>query len=223
MISTSKLAQMIDHTNVRGDATEEDIGTLCSEAMMYNFSCACVTPTNVILAKKLLTGCDVGVCVVVGFPLGVQTPKTKAFETMEAVSQGASQIDMVMNIGGLKSGREELVREDIQGVVEAASGKTVKVILETALLTDEEKIKACLIAKKADADFVKTSTGFGGLSGATVDDVALMRRTVGTKMGVKASGGIRDLKTALAMIDAGATKIGTSTSVQIIEESLKIQ
>lgn len=223
MISTSKLAQMIDHTNVKGDATEKDINTLCSEARRYDFSCVCVTPTNVILARKLLTGCDVGVCAVVGFPLGVQTPKTKAFETMEAISRGASEIDMVMNIGGLKSGREELVREDIQGVVEAASGKTVKVILETALLTDEEKIKSCLIAKKAGANFVKTSTGFGGLSGATVEDVTLMRRTVGTEMGVKASGGIRDLKTARAMIDAGATKIGTSTGVQIMEEGLKMQ
>lgn len=188
MISTVKLAQMIDHTNVKGDATETDISTLCREARTYDFSCVCVTPTNVILARKLLTGCDVGVCAVVGFPLGVQTPKTKAFETMEAVSRGASEIDMVMNIGGLKSGREELVKDDIRGVVEAASGKIVKVILETALLTHEEKINACLIAKKAGADFVKTSTGFGGLSGATVEDVALMRRTIGTRMGVKASG-----------------------------------
>lgn len=221
MISTRKLAQMIDHTNVKGDATETDINTLCREAKMHNFSCVCVTPTNVLLARELLTGCDVGVCAVVGFPLGVQTPKTKAFETREVVSQGASEIDMVMNIGGLKSGREELVREDIQGVVEAAGGKIVKVILETALLTHEEKINVCLIAKKAGADFVKTSTGFGGLSGASVGDVALMRKTIGTKMGVKASGGIRDLKTALAMIDAGATKIGTSTGVQIIEEMIR--
>jgi deoxyribose-phosphate aldolase len=218
MIPPKEMAQMIDHTNVKGDATEEDIKKLCSEALHYNFACACVTPTNVKPARKILAGSDVGVCVVVGFPLGVQTPKTKAFETMEAVSKGASEIDMVMNIGGLKSGREELVKEDIQGVVEAAGGRTVKVILETALLTDEEKVNACLIAKNAGADFVKTSTGFGGLSGAIVEDVALMRKTVGPKMGVKASGGIRDLKTALAMIDAGATKIGTSSGVQIMEE-----
>ncbi len=221
MLSPQNLAKMIDHTNVRPDATEEAINKLCSEAKQYNFACACVTPTNVIIAKKLLRGSDVQVCAVIGFPLGVQTPKTKAFETMEAVSKGASEIDMVINIGGLKSGREELVKEDIEGVIEAAAGRTVKVILETALLTDDEKVKACLIAKKAGADFVKTSTAYGGLSGATVEDVTLMRKTVGPEMGIKAAGGIRDLKTALEMIDAGATKIGTSTGVQIMQELLK--
>jgi deoxyribose-phosphate aldolase len=137
---------------------------------------------------------------------------------MEVVSKGASEIDMVMNIGGLKSDREELVKEDIQGVVKSAGDKIVKVILETALLTDEEKIRACVIAKKAGVDFVKTSTGFGGLSGATVEDVSLMRKTVGSKMGIKAAGGIRNLKTALAMINVGATRIGTSTGVQIMED-----
>jgi deoxyribose-phosphate aldolase len=218
MISVEELAQMIDHTNVKGNATEEDIKKLCSEALEYNFASACVTPTNVVLTHKLLRNSDVNVCVVVGFPLGVQTPKTKAFEVMEAVSKGASEIDMVMNIGGLKSGREELVRSDIQDVVEAASGRTVKVILETALLTYEEKVKACLIAEKSGADFVKTSTGFGGLSGATVEDVTLMRKTVGSKMGVKAAGGIRDMETTLAMINAGANRIGTSTGVQIMKE-----
>lgn len=223
MISPEKMAKMIDHTNVKGDATQEDIKKLCSEARRYDFACVCVTPTNVVLARKLLRGSHVGVCAVVGFPLGVQTPKTKAFEAMEAVSKGASEIDMVMNVGGLKSGREELVKEDISGVVEAvangnADARIVKVILETALLTDKEKVKACLIAKNAGADFVKTSTGFGGLSGATVEDVALMRKTVGPEMGIKAAGCIRDLKTALAMIEAGATKIGTSTGVQIMEE-----
>jgi deoxyribose-phosphate aldolase len=221
MLLPQQLAKMIDHTNIKPDATEESINKLCSEAKQYNFACACVTPTNVILAKKLLRGSDVQVCAVVGFPLGVQTPKTKAFETMETVSKGASEIDMVMNIGGLKSGREELVKWDIEGVVEAAAGRTVKVILETALLTDDEKVRACLIAKKAGADFVKTSTAYGGLSGATVEDVTLMRKTVGSEMGIKAAGGIRDLKTALEMIDAGATKIGTSTGVQIMEELLK--
>ena len=221
MLSPTELARMIDHTNVKPDATEEDINKLCSEAKQYNFACACVTPTNVIIAKKLLQGSDVQVCAVVGFPLGVQTPKTKAFETMEAVSKGASEIDMVINIGALKSGREELVKEDIDGVVEAAAGRTVKVILETALLTDHEKVRACLIAKKAGADFVKTSTAYGGLAGATVEDVTLMRKTVGPEMGIKAAGGIRNLKTALEMIDAGATKIGTSTGVQIMEELLK--
>ena len=218
MISPEELARMIDHTNVKGDATEDDIKQLCSEALKYNFASACVTPTNVVLTRKLLKYSDVKVCAVVGFPLGVQTPKTKAFEAMEVVSQGASEIDMVINIGGLKSNREELVIEDIQGVVESAGGKIVKVIIETALLNYDEKVKACLIAKKAGADFVKTSTGFGGLSGATVEDVTLMRKTVGSKMGVKAAGGIRDLNTALAMIDAGAARIGTSTGVQIMKD-----
>lgn len=218
MISKEEIAKMIDHTNVKGDATEDDIKKLCSEALQYNFASACVTPTNVVLTSKLLKYSDVKVCAVIGFPLGVQTPKTKAFEAMEVVSKGASEIDMVMNIGGLKSDREELVKEDIQGVVESAGDKIVKVILETALLTDEEKIRACVIAKKAGVDFVKTSTGFGGLSGATVEDVSLMRKTVGSKMGIKAAGGIRNLKTALAMINVGATRIGTSTGVQIMED-----
>jgi deoxyribose-phosphate aldolase len=218
MISNEEIAKMIDHTNVKGDATEDDIKKLCSEALQYNFASACVTPTNVVLTSKLLKYSDVKVCAVIGFPLGVQTPKTKAFEAMEVVSKGASEIDMVMNIGGLKSDREELVKEDIQGVVESAGDKIVKVILETALLTDEEKIRACVIAKKAGVDFVKTSTGFGGLSGATVEDVSLMRKTVGSKMGIKAAGGIRNLKTALAMINVGATRIGTSTGVQIMED-----
>jgi deoxyribose-phosphate aldolase len=218
MISNEEIAKMIDHTNVKGDATEDDIKKLCSEALQYNFASACVTPTNVVLTSKLLKYSDVKVCAVIGFPLGVQTPKTKAFEAMEVVSKGASEIDMVMNIGGLKSDREELVKEDIQGVVKSAGDKIVKVILETALLTDEEKIRACVIAKKAGVDFVKTSTGFGGLSGATVEDVSLMRKTVGSKMGIKAAGGIRNLKTALAMINVGATRIGTSTGVQIMED-----
>jgi deoxyribose-phosphate aldolase len=218
MISNEEIAKMIDHTNVKGDATEDDIKKLCSEALQYNFASACVTPTNVVLTSKLLKYSDVKVCAVIGFPLGVQTPKTKAFEAMEVVSKGASEIDMVMNIGGLKSDREELVKEDIQGVVESAGDKIVKVILETALLTDEEKIRACVIAKKAGADFVKTSTGFGGLSGATVEDVSLMRKTVGSKMGIKAAGGIRNLKTSLAIINVGATRIGTSTGVQIMED-----
>lgn len=209
---------MIDHTNVRADATEEDIQKLCREAVQYNFSCTCVTPTNTTIARKLLRDSDVGICVVVGFPLGVQTPKTKAFETMEAVAGGATEIDMVMNIGGLKSAREEMVKEDIMGVVHAAGGRTVKVILETALLTNEEKVLACNIAKKAGANFVKTSTGFGGHKGATVEDIILMNKIAGPEMSVKASGGIRDLKTVMDMINAGATKIGTSTGVQIMEE-----
>lgn len=218
MISAEKLAGMIDHTNVRGDATEEDIKKLCKEAEIYNFKNVCVTPTNVALAVQLLKDYNIGVCVVIGFPLGVQTRETKAFEAREAVMQGATELDMVMNIGFLKSGRDEMVREDIQGVVQAADDKIVKVILETALLTSEEKVRACNIAKEAGADYVKTSTAFGGLAGATVQDVMLLRKTVGTEMGVKASGGIRDLKTVLSMLDAGADRIGTSTGVQIMEE-----
>lgn len=216
-ISPSKLAQMIDHTNVRADATEGDVKRLCDEAKKYKFRCACVTPTNIILTINNLRETDVGVCVVIGFPLGIQTSKTKAFETREAVGQGASEIDMVMNIGQLKSGKDEVVELDIRNVVEAAQGKMVKVILETALLTYEEKVNAALIAQDAGADFVKTSTGFGGLTGATEEDVILLRKTVGKEMGVKASGGIRDLETALKMIEAGANRIGTSTGVQIIE------
>lgn len=217
MISAYELAQMIDHTNLRPDATEEDIKRLCHEALEYKFRCVCVNPTNVSLAVDNLKRSGVGVCAVVGFPLGIQTSKTKAFEAKEAVGQGASEIDMVMNVGYLKSGKDEMVGLDIQGVVEAAQGKVVKVILETALLTYDEKVNSCLIAQEAGADFVKTSTGFGGLAGATVEDVALMRKTVRKDMGVKASGGIRDLETALKMIDAGANRIGTSSGVQIMK------
>lgn len=217
MISAHKLAQMIDHTNLSPDATEEDIKRLCEEAKEYKFRCICVNPTNVPLAVDNLRGFDVSVCVVIGFPLGAQTSKIKAFEAKEAVQGSASELDMVMNIGHLKSGKEELVGKDIRGVVESAEGRIVKVILETALLTYQEKIKACLIAQQAGANFVKTSTGFGGLTGATVEDVKLLRETVGRDMGVKASGGIRDLETALKMMDAGANRIGTSSGVQIME------
>ena len=211
-----ELASLIDHTNVRADATENDIERLCREAVSYGFRCAVVTPTNVRLAAELLEGTDVTVCSVVGFPAGVSTPRVKALEASEAVEDGAGEVDMVMNIGAMKSGNRELVYRDISGVV-AAVGVPVKVILETAYLTDKEKVEACLISKEACAAFVKTSTAYGGLAGATVEDVMLMRKTVGDEMGVKASGGIRDLETALAMIDAGADRIGTSTGVQIIE------
>lgn len=218
MISYHKLAQKIDHTNLRADATEEDIKKLCDEAQYYNFKCVCVNPANVRLAVTNLKKSDVGVCVVVGFPLGAITSKSKAFITREAVQHGAMEIDMVMNIGQLKSGRNELVKKDIQGVVGAADGKLVKVILETALLINEEKIKASLLAKNAGADFVKTSTGFGGLTGATMEDVILLKKTVGKNMGIKASGGIKDLKAVLNMLNAGADRIGTSSSVQIMKE-----
>ena len=211
-----ELASLIDHTNVRADATRDDIERLCMEAIRYCFRCAVVTPTNVRLAAELIEGTDVTVCSVVGFPAGVSTPRVKALEASEAVENGAEEVDMVMNIGAMKSGDAGLVYSDIKGVVDAA-GAPVKVILETAYLTAEEKVEACLISKEAGAAFVKTSTAYGGLPGATVEDVMLMRKTVGDEMGVKASGGIRDLETALAMIDAGADRIGTSTGVQIIE------
>jgi deoxyribose-phosphate aldolase len=217
MISQEKLARMIDHTKVHPNTTEIDIKKLCAEAKNYGFGCACVTPKNVKLSYKLLESSEVKVAAVVGFPFGANTPRTKAFETHEAIENGASEIDMVLSIGDLKSGHDSEVREDIRGVVEASQCKVVKVILETGLLHREEKIRACLIADEAGADFVKTSTGFG-TGGATVEDVALLRNTVGPDMGVKASGGIRDLKTALAMIEAGAIRIGTSHGVRIMEE-----
>ena len=220
MISIEELAGMIDHTNVQRDATDADIQALCQEADGYDFNCVCVTPTQADLASELLQNSDTQVCVVIGFPFGVQTPRAKAFEAEEAVANGASELDMVMNIGALKSGHYPLVQADIAAVVGAARGHVVKVILETALLTRDEKIIACQLAREAGAHYVKTSTGFG-VSGATVEDVHLMRETVGLEMGVKAAGGIRDLETAMAMIDAGASKIGTSTGVQIMEELLE--
>lgn len=219
MISIEELAGMIDHTNVKRDATDEDIKVLCQEADDYDFSCVCVTPTHASLAWEILENSDTQVCVVIGFPFGVQTPHAKAFEAEEAVENGASELDMVMNIGALKSGHHSLVQADIASVVGAARGRVVKVILETALLTQEEKITSCQLAREAGAHYVKTSTGFG-VDGATVEDVKLMRETVGLQMGVKAAGGIRDLETAVAMINAGASKIGTSTGVQIMEDLL---
>ncbi|OPX57350.1 MAG: Deoxyribose-phosphate aldolase [Methanobacterium sp. PtaB.Bin024] len=219
-ISIEELAGMIDHTNVQRDTTDDDIKALCQEADNYDFNCVCVTPTQAALAWELLENSDTQVCVVIGFPFGVQTTHAKAFEAEEAVENGASELDMVMNIGALKSGHYPLVQSDIAAVVGAARGRIVKVILETALLTREEKISACQLARDAGAHYVKTSTGFG-VDGATTEDVRLMRETVGMQMGVKAAGGIRNLETALAMIDAGASKLGTSTGVQIMEDLLK--
>lgn len=217
MVTPHELARMIDHTNLRPEATREDIIKLCSEAEMYNFWCVCVNPTNVELAARKLSGTDVGVCTVVGFPLGAQTSKTKAYEARDAILKGASEVDMVLNIGLLKSGEKTRVDLDVHGVVQAAEGMIVKVIIETALLTQKEKVEAALIVEGAGADFVKTSTGFGGLAGATVEDVALLRETVINDMGVKASGGIRDLEAALKMMDAGANRIGTSSGVEIMK------
>ncbi len=211
------LAGMIDHTLLKADATEAQVRKLCDEALRYGFASVCVNPTNVALAASILRGSQVRVCTVIGFPLGATTPTAKAVETRDALANGAQEVDMVINVGALKSGNYDVVKRDVYAVVDAAAGQAVvKVILETALLSDEEKIKACLIAKYAGADFVKTSTGFGP-GGATVADVALMRRTVGSNMGVKASGGIRDFDTAQKMVAAGATRIGASASVAIVK------
>jgi len=211
-----EIARTIDHTYLKPDATVEKITQLCEEAEKYNFTTVCINPNYVALCSQLLKDTPVKVTCVVGFPLGATTSTAKAMETRDAIANGADEIDMVMNIGALKSKNYDLVKKDIQAVVNAANGKTVKVILETALLTQEEKIKACQITKEAGADFVKTSTGFGP-SGATVADVALMRRIVGPIMGVKAAGGIHTLEDVQALIKAGATRIGASASVAIIK------
>jgi len=213
---------MIDHTLVKPTAAKKDIKKLCREAEKHGFGCACVNPTYVSLATQLLKETDVKVCSTVGFPFGATLPEVKAFEAWRAVENGAREIDMVINLSALKSGDYEAVRKDIEAVADVKRSHgdlTVKVIIETALLTDEEKVLACKIAKEAGADFVKTSTGLVG--GATVEDVQLMRETVGKDMGVKAAGGVRTLKDALAMIRAGANRIGTSTAVAIIEEIRK--
>ena len=208
------LARMIDHTLLKAEATEAQVTTLCEEARANHFASVCINPSYVPLAARLLTGCDVMVCTVIGFPLGATDSQTKADETRHAVESGADEIDMVINVGALKSQNIAKVEADIRAVVQAAQGKTVKVILETALLNDAEKVLACQLSEKAGAHFVKTSTGFGP-SGATEADVSLMRRTVRADMEVKASGGIRDQATALKMIRAGATRIGASASVEI--------
>lgn len=212
------LAKMIDHTLLKPDATQQEIAQLCFEARKYGFASVCVNPTWVPLCAQLLKGSSVKVCTVIGFPLGATSSETKAFETRTAIEQGATEIDMVINIGALKARDLETVARDIRGVVNAAHSKNiiVKVIIETALLTDEEKTIASLISKEAGADFVKTSTGFAG-GGATVHDVELMRKTVGPQMGVKASGGVRTYEDAASMIKAGATRIGASAGVKIIQ------
>ncbi len=212
---SADIAGLIDHTLLKPDATEGDVRKLCEEARQHEFASVCINPVWVGLAAQLLAGSPVKVCTVIGFPLGATTPTAKAIETRDAIANGATEIDMVINVGALKSGDDELVRRDIEAVVAATGGRAiVKVILETALLSREEKVKACLLAKMAGADFVKTSTGFS-TGGATVEDIALMRETVGPEMGVKASGGIRDRETADAMVAAGATRIGASASVAI--------
>lgn len=211
------LSEMIDHTLLRADATKAEITKLTEEAKKYQFASVCVNPTWVAYSAEQLIGSTVKVCTVIGFPLGASATETKAFEAKQAIASGATEVDMVINIGALKDGDDEFVKKDIQAVVEAAAGKAlVKVIIEASLLTDDEKIRACQMSDQAGADFVKTSTGFS-TGGATSEDVALMRKTVGDKLGVKASGGIRNLEDMEKMIAAGASRIGASSGVKIME------
>jgi deoxyribose-phosphate aldolase len=220
----SDWASLIDHTLLKPEATEDDIKRLCEEAARFHFATVCVNPTWVRAASCHLRGTNVAVCTVIGFPLGATLADVKAFETRRAIFDGAREVDMVINIGALKSGDDCAVEQDIRAVVEAAheSGIACKVIIEAALLTDEEKVRACLAAKRAGADFVKTSTGFAK-GGATVADVALMRRTVGQELGVKAAGGVRGLEDARRMVEAGATRIGASVGVKIAQEAAGIK
>ncbi|WP_141502166.1 deoxyribose-phosphate aldolase [Paenibacillus luteus] len=212
----AEVAAMIDHTILKADATKEEVLQICREAKQYQFATVCVNAGWVAVAADELKGSGVGITTVVGFPLGATTTASKAAEAKFAIADGATEVDMVLNIGLLKSGDLEGVQRDVAGVAEAVKGQAVlKVILETGLLTDEEKVAACKICVKAGADFVKTSTGFGK-GGATVEDIALMRRTVGPDLGVKASGGVRDRETALQMISAGATRIGASSGIAIV-------
>ncbi|MDA3974279.1 deoxyribose-phosphate aldolase [Enterococcus thailandicus] len=215
-----ELNRMIDHTILKADATEEDVLRIIEEAKKYHFYSVCINPTWVSLAKEQLKGEPVAVCTVIGFPLGANTSAVKAYETTDAINNGADEVDMVINIGALKSKQFNKVQQDIEAVVEAAKDRAlVKVIIETALLTNEEIVKACELAKIAGADFVKTSTGFS-TGGAKVEDIRLMRTTVGPEMGVKASGGIHNEEEAVAMVEAGATRIGTSAGVAIISGSV---
>ncbi|WP_096440468.1 deoxyribose-phosphate aldolase [Alteribacter populi] len=215
---SQQLASYIDHTLLKPEATKDQIIKLSKEAKEYEFASVCVNPTWVSTAYEILMDKPtVKVCTVIGFPLGASTPETKAFETKDAIEKGATEVDMVINVGALKSGDLDLVKRDIQAVVEAAKGKALtKVIIETSLLTDEEKVTACELSVEARADFVKTSTGFS-TGGATIEDIALMRKTVGPDIGVKASGGVRDTQTSLAMVEAGATRIGASAGIAIVK------
>lgn len=213
---SENMAGYIDHTLLKPEATEAQIEELCREAIKFSFFSVCINPSYVKTAVQALQGSPVKVCCVVGFPLGATTTAAKAFEAAEAVENGAAEIDMVIHIGALKEKKEDYVTADIAAVVKAAAGCPVKVIIETGLLTEDEKVLACNLAKKAGASYVKTSTGFGP-GGATVADIMLMRETVGPKLGVKASGGVRDLDSALQMIEAGATRIGTSSGISIVE------
>jgi deoxyribose-phosphate aldolase len=217
---SQSIEKYIDHTALKPETTSADIAKLCDEAKEYGFAAVCVNPNHVKECVRLLRGTSVGIATVVGFPLGAHTTPTKVFEAMQAIADGATEVDMVIDIGALKAREDAIVANDIHAVVDAshAAKALVKVIIEAALLTDEEKVRACLLAKDAGADFVKTSTGFGP-GGATPQDVALMRRTVGEAMGVKAAGGIRTYEQAMAMIQAGATRIGASAGVKIVQEA----
>ncbi len=210
------IAAYIDNTLLKADATPEMIARICAESVELKTASVCVNPAYVPLVKKCLEGSGVKTCCVIGFPLGMNATRVKAFEAAAAVEDGAEELDMVINVGMLKAGNAAYVKDDIKAVVDAAKGRLVKVIIETCLLTDEQKVNACLCAKNAGADYVKTSTGFS-TGGATVEDVALMRGVVGDALGVKASGGIRSKETAEAMIAAGASRIGASSSKKIIE------
>lgn len=209
--------KLIDHTLLKPDASIEAIKKLCSEAKQFDFMSVCVNPAFISLCKKELEGSNVKVCTVIGFPLGASLPQVKALEAREAIFEGADEIDMVINISMLKAGKDDYVKEEIEKVRRSTVGKVLKVIIETCLLTDDEKVRACKLAKEAGADFVKTSTGFS-TGGATVSDVKLMRETVGTEMGVKASGGVRTHEDMLAMVEAGANRIGTSAGPKIINK-----
>ncbi len=211
-----KINKYIDHTLLKADSVQSQFDKLIDEAKTYDFASVCVNPCWVAYAAEALKDSDVKVCTVVGFPLGATTSATKAFETKDAIANGADEIDMVINIGLLKQGDDQAVEDDIRAVVEASGDKLVKVIIEACLLTDEEKVRACQLAVKAGVDFVKTSTGFS-TGGATISDVKLMRQTVGPDIGVKAAGGARSLEDAMAFIEAGATRIGTSAGVTIMK------
>lgn len=210
-------SKQIDHTLLKPEASKDDIQLICEEAKKYDFASVCVNPSNVSLCYELLKNTDVIICTVIGFPLGATTTAAKVFEAKEAIENGATELDMVINNGAVKSGDWSYVKNDIEQINKAvtAKGALLKVIIETSLLNDEEKVKICEICKEIGVGFVKTSTGFG-TAGATVHDVALMRKTVGEKIGVKASGGIRDAKTAREMVAAGANRLGTSAGVTII-------
>ena len=211
--------KFIDHTILKAVATKYDVKKICDEAIKYDFKSVCINPANVAYAKELLEDSDVLVCTVIGFPLGANTKEIKALETLDAIKNGADEIDMVINVGKAKEHDYDYIEEEIKLVVASAAGKTVKVIIETCYLTDEEKVECCLAAKRANATFVKTSTGFG-TGGATKEDIALMRATVGEEMGVKASGGVRSLEDLEQMVEAGASRIGASSGVAIMENSI---